>query len=110
MYNGMMGILGDDSPKGEESLAIEVLFRKLCTSLIQRTRSLDILLLANAYINNYLPSWVIDWRSAKAQVWSKALYYVEKVENNRLFIRGLSNATPITKTGTLLKRYVGGHH
>lgn len=110
MYYGMMGILGDDSPKGEGSLPIDVLYRKLCTSLIQRTRSLDILLLANAHVNNEFPSWVIDWRLSKPQVWSKAFYYVELVaKSKRLFVRDLSDTTPMSKTGTRRKPRIGSH-
>lgn len=110
MYYGMMGILGDDSPKEEGSSSIEVLYRKLCTSLIRKTRSLDILLLANAHTNNDLPSWVIDWRAPIPQVWDKALHFVVKVKNKQFLARDISDTTPITKTGTLPKPCIGSHY
>lgn len=76
MYNGMVGILGDDASNTGESLY--VVYRRLCTSLICKTRSLDVLLFANTCTDNNYSSWVINWNSTMPQLWGKAIYYMEK--------------------------------
>lgn len=75
-YNGMVGILGDDASNTGESLY--VVYRRLCTSLICKTGSLDVLLFANTCTDNNYGSWVIDWNSTMPQLWGKAIYYMEK--------------------------------
>lgn len=76
MYNGMVGILGDDASDTGESLY--TVYRRLCTSLICKTRSLDVLLFANTCADNNYCSWVINWNSTMPQLWGKAIYYMEK--------------------------------
>lgn len=76
MYNGMVGILGDDAFDTGESLY--VIYRRLCTSLIYKTRSLDVLLLANTCTDNNYSSWVINWNSTTPQLWGKAIYYMDR--------------------------------
>lgn len=75
-YNGMVGIFGDDASNTGESLY--VVYRRLCTSLICKTRSLDVLLFANTCVDNNYSSWVINWNSTMPQLWGKAIYYMEK--------------------------------
>lgn len=76
MYNGMVGILGDDPSDTEDGL--HVVYRKLCTSLIRRTRSLDVLLFTNTCADNNYCSWVINWNTTTPQLWGKALHYMDK--------------------------------
>lgn len=76
MYNGMVGILGDDASITGESL--HVVYRRLCASLIYKTGSLDVLLLANTCVDNNYCSWVINWNSTMSQLWGRAIYYMEK--------------------------------
>lgn len=75
VYNGMMGILGDDSSSPQGSL--HDVYRRLCASLILKTQSLDILLFANTCTDNNYCSWVINWSSKTPQLWGKALYYMD---------------------------------
>lgn len=81
MYNGMVGILGDDASNTEESLS--VVYRRLCTSLIHKTRSLDILLFANTCTDSDYHSWVINWNSTTPQLWGKAIYYMDRRRSMR---------------------------
>lgn len=76
MYNGMVGILGGDASNTGESLY--VIYRRLCTSLIYKTRSLDVLLLANTCTDYNYSSWVINWNSTTPQLWGKAIYYMDR--------------------------------
>lgn len=75
-YNGMVGIFGDDASNTGESLY--VVYRRLCTSLICTTKSLDVLLSANTCVDNNYRSWVINWDSTMPQIWGRAIYYMEK--------------------------------
>lgn len=74
VYNGMVGILGDDASNPQECL--QDVYRRLCASLIHKTQSLDILLFANNCPDNNCCSWVIDWNSETPQLWGKALYFM----------------------------------
>ncbi|KAG8158566.1 hypothetical protein KVR01_011688 [Diaporthe batatas] len=75
IYNGTVGILGGGASTSGESLC--VLYRKLCTSLMSKTQSLDVLLFANTYANRSYPSWIINWESEISHVWGNALSYSE---------------------------------
>lgn len=76
MYNGMAGILRDEASDPDESL--HVIYRRLCTSLICKTRSLEVLLFANTCADNNYCSWSINWNSKTTQLWGKAIYYMDK--------------------------------
>lgn len=76
MYNGLVGILGGAASNTGESL--QLVYRRLCTSLIHRTQSLDVLLFANTCADDNFCSWVIDWSSKIPQLWSQAIHYMEK--------------------------------
>lgn len=112
LFYGIVGILGDDTLKGLGSRSIDILYRKLCTSLIERTGSLDILLLADPQ-NSKLeaqPSWVIDWRSKEPQVLGKAIYYHEMTGIRRYLARLSLCNTLVRILGTLSKCDNVGHH
>lgn len=81
MYFGTLGILTDDSLATPESDLI--LYRRLCASLILRTGSLDILLLANADTEKKFPSWVIDWRLETPHIWDKPLHWINTWDPNQ---------------------------
>lgn len=85
VYNGMVGILGGNASNAGESLSL--VYRRLCTSLINRTQSLDILLFANTCADNNYCSWVINWNSTIPKLWGKAIHYEEKMTSGG--IRGI---------------------
>lgn len=89
IYNGMIGILGDDASNTEGSLY--VVYRRLCTRLIDKTRSLDVLLFANTCADNNYCSWVINWNSTIPQLWGKAIYYMEKQRSRGIVPHVLNN-------------------
>lgn len=76
MYNGTAGILGGNVSTTGESLY--VVYRRLCTSLISRTQSLDVLLFANTTADDNYSSWVIDWTSEIAHIWGDAIHYMDR--------------------------------
>lgn len=100
MYNGVVGILGDDAPNTGESLPH--VYRRLCMSLIHKTQSLDVLLFANTCADNNYNSWVVNWNSQLPQFWGKALHYMEN-EGLSDIIRGVRN---VSRRTTSERRYV----
>lgn len=100
MYHGVVGILGDDASKPGESLY--VVYRRLCTSLICKTRSLDVLLFVNTCADNNYCSWVINWNSTMPQLWGQAIYYMEK-RKEKGFVPGVWNIESGTTSGRGVK-------
>lgn len=97
IYNGMVGILGGDASNAEESLYI--VYRRLCISVIYKTRSLDVLLFANTCADNNYCSWVINWNSPMPKLWGKAIYYMEKQRSRSFVVPGVWNIESGTTSG-----------
>lgn len=82
VYNGTIGILGGKASGARESLC--VVHRRLCASLICRTRALDVLLFANTYADDNYSPWVIDWSSEIPNLWGEAIYYMDKRRSTKI--------------------------
>lgn len=102
VYNGLVGILGDNPSEPQEPL--HDVYRRLCASLIHKTQSLDILLFANTCADNNYSSWVVNWNSKMPQLWGKALYFMDRQPPTDL-VRGTHYINPRTEPGNVQGRF-----
>ncbi|KAI2616127.1 heterokaryon incompatibility protein-domain-containing protein [Hypomontagnella submonticulosa] len=81
-YFSVYSLVGMKSEEGMSDCSLtglDIVYQLLIHDLILYTKSLDFLLFTPAQMGNGVPTWVVDWRSART-TWIHARFHLERVE------------------------------
>ncbi|OTA52522.1 hypothetical protein K449DRAFT_391379 [Hypoxylon sp. EC38] len=78
----LIDFMGGEQMKDYSTTRLDIIYRLLVDDLILYTQSLDFLLFTPARMGNHAPTWVIDWRSARA-TWFQARFYLRYTNARR---------------------------